>query len=96
MFFGKAPNCCDIDQIAGQVGGVGADDHPGIRSDQLLQLLCLYIPQTVGRLETHLYPLPFQMVQRPQHGIVLQIRSDHMIPRPKQTKQRNVQALGRI
>lgn len=77
---GDGPHPANIHGVSCEVGGMGADDGPRLRADQPLKIAVVDPPLPVSRDETERHaPLRLQPVQRTQHGIVLQIRGDHMV-----------------
>ena len=81
MSVGDFSNAGDIQHIAGQVGGVGADHRLGVGPEQGRKVLVPDVALLVGTHEIQPHALFLQSVQGPQHGVVLQIGGDGVILR---------------
>ena len=73
---------------------MGADHRPRSGCHETLKVFICYASICIRRNKGEGYlSFRFQPIQRPQNGIMLQIRSDHMIAGSKQSIQSNVQSL---
>ena len=81
MSVGDLSNAGDIQHVAGQVGGVGADHGLGVGAEQGRKVLISDIALPVGPDEIQPHALLLQSVQGPQHGVVLQVGGDGVILR---------------
>ena len=81
MSVGDLSNAGDIQHIASQVGGMGADHRLGVGAEQGRKVLVPDIALPVGPHKVQPHALILQSVQGPQHGVVLQIGGDGVILR---------------
>ncbi len=97
MSMGNGPHPADIHRVAREVGGMGADDGSGLWPDQPLKIAVVdpSLPVSRDKAERHA-PLRLQPVQGSQHGIMLQIRGDHMVAGVQQSADGDIQRLGGI
>ena len=85
-----------IDHISGQIGGVGTDDHLRLRTYGPLHLLIGNVPFLITPEDRQgCSPFP-ALIQRPEHGIVLQYGCDHMVSGIAQPFYGDIQALCRV
>ena len=75
---------------------MGADHGPGVRPQQLFKVPIVDGSVPASGHEVRRSPLLPQAVQGPQDGVVLQVRGDHMVPRPQQTGDGDVQCHGGV
>ena len=92
----EVPHPADVDHVAGQVGGMGADHGLCVGPQQPFKVIIVDLSPPVRRDEIHNRPLLPQAVQGPQDGIVLQVRGDHMVSRSQQSADGDVQGLGGV
>ena len=86
----------NVHQIARQVGSVGADHGLCIRPQELFKVPIVDLSLPVSGYEIQFGTLALQMVQWPQHGVVLQVGGDHMVPRPQQAVDGDIQCHGGV
>ncbi len=96
VFPGEAAHPGDIHRVPRQVGGVGADDGLCFRPEKAFKPAVVQPPPAVRRDEIHRRPRVPEAVQGPEDGIVFQVRGNHMVPRPQQAADGDVQRLGGI
>ena len=96
VFPGKAPHPLQIRHVSRQVGSVGADHRPGIGPQKSLQCAIIQLPTAVRREKIQPHPPLPQAVQGAENGVVLPVRGDHMVPRPQQAADGNVQRRGGV
>ena len=86
----------DIEQVSGQIGCMRADNGLGFRSKERFHILIADIALTIRRYKIHRYAARLQIIQRTEHGIVLQISRNDVIAGRKQTVECNIQRLGGV
>ena len=86
----------DIEQVSGQIGCMRADNGLGFRSKERFHILIADIALAVRRYKIHRYAARLQIIQRTEHGIVLQIGRNDVIAGRKQTVDCNIQRLGGV
>ena len=96
VLLAEVPHPLDVHQIPRQVGAVGAHHCLCIRPQEPLKVLIVDPPLPVCRDEVHRPSLRPQSVQRTQNRVMLQICGDHMVPRPQQAGDGDVQRHGGI
>ena len=69
----------DIEQVSGQIGCMRADNGLGFRSKERFHILIADIALTVCRYKIHRYAARLQIIQRTEHGIMLQIGRNDVI-----------------
>ena len=96
MGMGQGGDAGDIRHIAGNVGGVGAHHGPGVGPEQPLQGVIVQAAVSVRRKEAQAHALPLQGVQRPQHGVVLQICGNGVVLWGQQAGDGHIQGHGGV
>ena len=86
----------NIEHVSDQIRGVRADHGLGVRPEQFLHILVPDIALFVRRNEIHRRAARLQVVQRPQHGIVLEIGRNDMVARRNQPVECDIERLGRV
>ena len=73
-------HACNVDRVAGHIGGMRHYNGTRARRDQLLELVVVEhaVRVAVRMLNGHA-PLCRQAVERTQHGVVLEHRRDHTV-----------------
>ena len=71
---------CNINGVAGHIGGLRRHHGPRARRDQLLELVVVeHAARVAARMLNGHTPLCRQAVERTQHGVVLEHRRDHAV-----------------
>ena len=82
-----------IHSVSGHIGGMGTDDSPGIRTQQLFQKLQPHIPSVVtGQKGQGCSPV-LQLIERPKHRVMFHDCGNHMVSRTNQTFDSDIQCL---
>ena len=93
----KLSNARKIKHIARQIRGVRADDGTGIGAQKLLKIRIVDVPLPVrGNKAQRNALLPFQPVERPQHGVVLQVRRNDVVAAADAAVNGDIQRFGRV
>ena len=92
----ERPYLLHIQHVSGEIGTVGTDHHLGIGPQQTFKRLIVQPALPVRRDKVHLCPRRPQAVQGPEHGVVVPVGCDHMIPRPQKAVKRSIEGLGGI
>ena len=81
----------NVRHIAGEVGGMGAHHCLRLRPQQPLKVSVVQLSVPVRPDEVHRRALAAQAVEGTQHGVVLAVCGDHMVPRPQSAGNGDVQ-----
>jgi len=82
-----------VHRVPDEVGGMGAHHAPRPGRQQPFKIPVIQPAPAVRRNKVHRAALGPQPIERTQDGIVLQIGGNHMIPRPEQPRDGDVQRL---
>ena len=75
----EPPDAPDVEEVPRQVRRVRADDGLCVRPDERGEVVIAHAPLPVGGDERDVHAL--EPVERPEHGVVLAVGGDYMIPR---------------
>ncbi len=92
-------HACEIDEIAGEIRRVSADDRLRFRPDQpgnRVQIRHAFLPFPLKTDKGKMHSLILHRIKRTQHGIVLQHGGDHVIAGIQKAPDRGIQALRRV
>ena len=94
---GKGGRPIHIQQVARQVGGVGAHQKLGVGPHQLLKplILQLSLPVSGEKVRFHT-PFPGQHMEGAQHRVVVPVGGNDVVSRIEKAKEGGVQCLGGV
>ncbi|MPN61188.1 hypothetical protein SDC9_208922 [bioreactor metagenome] len=90
MRSGDVPHPAQVHRVAGEVGGMGAADGPGVGGHERLEVLVPDGARPVRRDKGEPCPGILQPVERAQDAVVLQVGADEVIPGTEESGKRQV------
>ena len=92
----KSADAGCVQRVAGEIGGVRADDRAGVRPQRAGEIGIIDAAARIGAQERDLHALLFQPVERAEHAVVLEIGRNHVVAGPEKPENGGVERLGRV
>ena len=92
----KSADAGYVQRVAGEIGGVRADDRAGVRPQRAGEIGIIDAAARIGAQKRDLHALLFQPVERAEHAVVLEIGRNHVVAGPEKPENGGVECLGRV
>ena len=96
VFARKSADAGCVQRVAGEIGGVRADDRAGVRPQRAGEIGIIDAAAHIGAQERDLHALILQPVERAEHAVVLEIGRNHVVAGPEKPENGSVERLGRV